>query len=280
MSRFTIMGCRGFIGSAIRTRLQAMGHECHCPEKGSEIDQSRNLGRVIYAIGLTADFRTRPFDTVEAHVCKLSQVLKDCKMDSLLYLSSARIYGWSGENSTAEDADITVNPGNPSDLYNLSKALGESIALASGQNVKIARLSNVYGKDFESDNFLTQIIKEAVESGHLLLRSALDSEKDYISVDDAAEILINIALHGREKIYNVASGFNTSHKVLADRLRQTTGCTIEVDDNSPLISFPTISTERIDREFKLGNRRAILDDFEDLIRLYENSMRKNHENTN
>jgi len=31
-------------------------------------------GHVIYCIGLTADFRQKPFETIEAHVSKLAEV--------------------------------------------------------------------------------------------------------------------------------------------------------------------------------------------------------------
>lgn len=248
MTRITIMGANGFLGSHLKKRLNELGHDVFCPDRGKEISRQTNLGHVIYSIGLTADFRSRPFDTVWAHVCKLTEVLKQCEMESLLYLSSTRLYGRS-EHSTVEESNLLLNPLDPSDLYNISKAMGESICLSSSRKTRIARLSNVYGKGSSPDNFLAQIIRESMKSKKLLLHTALESEKDYIHVDEAIDLLIGIMLGGREKIYNVASGFNTSHAEISKRLTNITGCKVEVAGDAPIVRFPEISTERIDREF-------------------------------
>ena len=61
---------------------------------------------MIYAIGVTADFRTRPFETMEAHVSVLCEILRDARLDSLTYLSSTRLYG--GAASTGEGTDFRV----------------------------------------------------------------------------------------------------------------------------------------------------------------------------
>src|SRR6267378_3887747 len=139
----TVLGASGFIGSHLVKRLRELNIECLAPGREEQLP-GRNLGEVIYCIGLTADFRSRPFDTVDAHVCKLLSVLRDCEFDSLLYLSSTRLY--EGHSQTAREEDsLKFGPTNPSDLFGLSKALGESLSLACGKKVRVVRPSNVYG---------------------------------------------------------------------------------------------------------------------------------------
>lgn len=105
-----------------------------------------------------------------------------------------------------------MQPQDPSDLYNLSKLMGESLCLTGGRTgVRVARLSNVVGgEDRDSGNFVPSLVREA-RGGHIVLQTAPDSVKDYIHIDDVAELLPRIATQGRERLYNVASGLQTRH---------------------------------------------------------------------
>jgi len=246
---FTVLGARGFIGRHLVVHLRALGHEVFAPGRNDADIFRRPLGNVIYCIGLTADFRRRPFDTVRAHVSVLAEVLERADFDSLLYLSSTRVYAKSDD--TRETSVLPMDPGDPSDLYNLSKLMGESICLNSGRaNARVARLSNVVGHDPNSDNFLSTLIQEAL-SGHILLRSAYASAKDYILLDDVLALLPRIALEGRERIYNVASGRNIENRALVERLGELTGCTIEVDSAALPHNFSPVRVDRLHEEFPL-----------------------------
>ena len=133
--RFTIFGGRGFLGAAIARYLQEKGYDVYLPSRADSFDNLKSeLGHVIYCIGLTGDFRDKPFETVEAHVCKLANLLKSSNFDSWLYLSSTRIY--SGINNIAkESARLPVFPDSDG-IYDISKLLGESLCL-SLKNEKI-----------------------------------------------------------------------------------------------------------------------------------------------
>src|SRR3954470_22708673 len=91
MSPITILGGSGFIGSALVERLAKIGLSCQAPDRGQKLT-GKKLGDVIYCVGLTADFRSRPLETVDAHVCHLLHVLRDGDFESLVYLSSTRVY--------------------------------------------------------------------------------------------------------------------------------------------------------------------------------------------
>ena len=218
----------------------AAGYDVLTPSRTDPISRGSHLGHVIYSIGLTADFRTRPFDTVRAHVSVLSDVIERGRFDSLLYLSSTRVYGKSRE--AVETAQLSVDVADPSDLYNLSKLMGESICLNGGrEGVRIVRLSNVYGGDFQSENFLAALIHDAIEQRRIELRTAPESSKDYVSIRDVVGILPSIAARGRERIYNVASGINVANGQLVNRLAELTGCAVVVAQNAPAVIFPTIN---------------------------------------
>ena len=245
--KFTVLGSTGFIGSHVAALATAQGHEVICPDREESLDR-RDLGHVIYSIGITADFRRRPHDTITAHVTKLQDVLTRTSFESLVYLSSTRVYSRcivdpstsAGSSAVAETMPIPVLSSDFSDLYNLSKLMGESIALAHGPNVRVARLSNVVGPDFDSDNFLTSVIRDCVTKGSLVLRSSLDSAKDYVSVDDVASILVRLGPEGRSRVYNVASGCQTTNGEISTALFRLTGAAISVAPDAPTLRFPPI----------------------------------------
>ena len=250
---FTVLGAPGFIGGRVVDYLQSQKNTVFAPDRNDFRIFSESLGHVIYAIGVTADFRSRPFDTVDAHISVLSSVLRRSKYESFTYLSSTRIY--DGAESTNENTGFIVNPADPSDLYNLSKLMGEALCLAQPNDaVRIARLSNVYGDHaagalVESQNFLEALIYEAVSDGRIELHTSLDSAKDYVAVDDVCQALTQIALTGTERIYNVAAGQNINHAQLTETLAAVTGCSIEVASNSPKIEFPAINITRLSQLF-------------------------------
>ena len=263
---FTILGATGFVGSHLVKRLAELQQECLIPNRDEELSR-RKLGDVIYCIGLTADFRSKPFETVDAHVCKLRQLLKDCEFDSLLYLSSTRLYG-ARTGIALEDEPIQAAPLQPDHLYNISKAMGESLTLSCGRRGRVVRLSAAYGRDFESENFLTTIMRDAILTKEIVLQTSVDSERDYISVDDVVELLLKIAASGRERIYNVASGKNVSHLELTNKISEFTGCRIEVMENAPRVSFPTINIDRIRKEFDFHPAGDVLTDVQKLVESY------------
>ena len=324
--KYTVLGATGFIGSHVAALARSLGHEVVCPGRDDNLD-GQHLGHAIYSIGITADFRRRPHDTVTAHVTKLQEVLTRTSFDSLVYLSSTRVYArcaspdehfdsatrsellpdsrscslpsagrvreegsvasqfhllppspalpaegrenespnygklflasppahpWPG---ISEETAIPVLPSDFSDLYNLSKLMGESIALASSPRVRVARLSNVVGPDFDSDNFILSVIRDCVRNGHVELKTSLDSAKDYVSVDDVAALLLQLGPTGSHSIYNVASGVNTTHGEITRELTQLTGATVSVADASPTITFPRIDIRRAASEFHFTPRR-------------------------
>lgn len=254
--KFTVLGASGVIGTHMVHYLRLINAEVSTPARDDKRIFSESLGHVIYAIGVTADFRVRPFDTVNAHVCVLNDILQKADFSSLLYLSSTRLY--SGAATGSEQASFSVTPFNSSDLYNISKLMGESLCLSCNRkNVRIARLSNVVGGgDEHTENFVPSLLRDA-KKGKILLRSDPSSAKDYIHIDDVVRLLHKIAHSGRHAIYNVASGRQIRHAEWINRLQTLTGCVYEVEAGAPLLRFEPIEISRIEEEFNFQPRSAL-----------------------
>lgn len=253
---WSVLGSGGTIGRRITARLRAAGEDVFTPGRNHEEIYQRPLGHVIYAVGLTADFRHRPYDTVQAHVCLLADLLQRGNFESLLYLSSTRVYARAICGS--EDAPLPVLAQDPSDIYNLSKLMGESLCLQDRRTgVRVVRLSNVVGgEDVDSSNFVPSLVREA-RSGCIMLRSALNSAKDYIHIEDVVDLLPRVAVSGRQRLYNVASGVQITHQQWVDQLAAKTGCAVKVASGAPTMSFVSIDIGLIQAEFNFKPRSVL-----------------------
>lgn len=246
--KFTVLGASGYVGSHLVAHLRQLGYECFAPVRDDASIFAEPLGHVIYCIGLTADFRYRPYDTARAHVGVLTEVLEKCRYESLLYLSSTRIYGNSA--TAHEDTVLSANPQVMSDLYNLTKMTGEALCFATNSpTVRVVRLSNVYGDDWESENFLASVVRDAVEKKCVVMKTSPESEKDYVHIDNVVSLLPEIAVQGKQRLYNIATGENVSNRTLLEQLILLTECHVEYTECAPTIIFPAIPIQRVRDEF-------------------------------
>lgn len=267
----TVLGATGFIGSNLVNKLIQQNIPFYAPKRDENVNE-KNLGHVVYCIGMTADFRTKPFETIDAHVCKLKFILENCQFESLTYLSSTRVYikSKSEKNYLTEDDDIVINSQDPFDLFAASKITGELLALNSGrENIKIARLSNVFGADLLSENFITTIVRDALTHKKVELFTTPDSSKDYISVNDVCNILIQLALHSKTGIYNIAYGINTSNESILNELKKLTGAQINYSPKAQKIIFQEISNTKISQELNFKPTKTIIESLPEIISAYK-----------
>ncbi len=260
MTRFTVFGASGFIGRHLVAALKDAGHDVATPARGDAIAQGHDYGHVIYAIGLTGDFRQRPHDVVQAHVGLASDILQQAQISSFLYLSSTRVYrGLDAGAIAQEDMPLPLSPSLDS-TYDYSKLLGEALCLADARKtVRVARLSNVYGRGMSDALFLGSLIRDVAASGHATINDHPQSAKDYIDIDSATAALIAIAEHGTARCYNVASGVNITNQAIADAMN---ACGKQADFSGATAEpriFPIIDTARLRSLVAAQSRNVITD---------------------
>ncbi len=248
MSKFTVLGATGFIGGHLVRHLEAVGHQVAAPARGESLKR-RHLGHAIYCIGMTADYLRDPVATVDAHVCRLAAVLAEAEMDSLVYLSSTRLYDWGGPIGDEGD-DLPLNPATPRHFYDLTKAAAEALCHAHHRPpARVARLASVYADDLGSDNFVHEVIRGALAAREATFDTAPDRERDYIHVDDVCRLLAAIATSGRRRIYNVASGRNVANRDMFAMVERETGCRIRAGQAPAGVTSPRIRISAAVEEF-------------------------------
>jgi nucleoside-diphosphate-sugar epimerase len=254
MRQATILGGRGFIGRALDTHLSAQGWSVWVPERSQRWPViGQPLGHVFYCAGLTSDYMRRPADAIEAHVCLLRQVLQSTDYESLVYLSSTRVYdALTGQGAVTEDMPIGVQPGNPRHLYDLSKLTGESLCHALGQGrAKVARLACVYQENREAGGFLPELLQRLSRDAVSILEvdSSPGYVRDYVHLDDVVRALVDIAVRGGQAAYNVASGVNVSNAELADCICQASGKRLHFLRQGGADQVPVVDITRFVEEF-------------------------------
>lgn len=248
--KITLFGARGFIGQRLHKVLEEAGYEVACPDRNSW-PSNEDLGVVVYSIGLTADFRERPFDCFDAHVGLAQRILVENRCDRFVYLSSARIYGeclpapGAALMPLTEAESIPVRSYIASDAYNVSKLAGESLVLMQNPDNIVARLSNVVGEADQMQSFLGQIVHEIRATGSLTLQSHPDTAKDYISVQAVSESLAGLLQTAPGGIYNICNGYMISHQQWLDHLGERCDFRWQVAEVDMPASVLPISNEKL-----------------------------------
>lgn len=214
------------------------------------------LDYLFNCAGYTGDFRTKPFETIDANVNLPIFLLKNARIkDCFVSLSSTRIYGFTKDKSrifteTDRSKDAHTEGGY---IYDGSKKLMESLLLnhakTSDFKIVIPRLSNVFGKytlqDLDDSTFLKLMLKSAISDKTLETTQHKSSAKDYIFIDDAIEGILKAALFSNKSTsYNICSGHSYSLRKWAVYL----GIDIKLIGNTP----PLSEGSPLDREESYG----------------------------
>jgi nucleoside-diphosphate-sugar epimerase len=254
--KFTVFGGRGYIGSALVSALKSRRVEVQVIGRGDQVEFDRPLGHVIYLSGVTGDFRHRLADLVESNVAALTAVLHRCNFHSLLFVSSTRVYRrCSPELPAKETAPLIVEPGIEA-TYDLSKLLAESLCLAHSESgVRVVRLSNVCGPAMTSASFLGAILNQLKREDVVRVEEHMQSSRDYVYLGDVVDMLPRIALEGRSRIYNLASGENTTHADLARMIHRMVRKQLQFTGSTKGFAPPPVDVSAIVEEFGFGPRR-------------------------
>ncbi len=248
----TVVGAGGYIGSKLVAHLQRSGWSCTAVRRGETVWMQRPLGHVFYCAGLTADHALHPHDTVQAHVGLLNELLQHGHYDSLVYLSSTRLYDGLPGPVVDEDSALALNPANPRHVFDLSKALGEALCRHASQGrARVARLSCVVSDDPDAPGFLPNLMRQLRlhRGGPLEVNTSLHAARDYVAMEDVLQALVRIACRGTQAAYNVASGHNIGNAELLQRLNELSGHELHARHRLRVASPAVVSVERLRREF-------------------------------
>lgn len=264
---YTIFGHRGFIGSAIKKKLK--NHNLILPEK-KELNFKRNLGNIIYCIGSDL-WKKDIYNSYYANLGYIPEIIEKNKFSTFTFLSSIRIYNKS--KSSKEENNLSINPNDADNYYNIKKICAESYLLSSRKKVRIIRLANLYGENFYAPIVLPTFIRSALKKKKILISINKNSLKDYLSVHDAINIILKIIQSGKESIYNVASGSRISLISIANQIKKITNCKIILSNQDNKINESLIDISKIKKEFNFKPSSSLFEELDHLIKKFSENLK-------
>lgn len=245
MSKILVTGASGFIGSALTSRLQAMGREV-IPLGSADGDVAdretlmkfmrEDISHVFHLAGRTyvPDSWDDPLAFCRTNVLGTVNALEFCRQKRIaMTYVSAYIYGHPDTLPIREDS--AIRPSNP---YALSKRLAEEscefYASAHGLPVTTIRPFNVYGIG-QAENFLIPvIIGQALGAGKRIVVKDLAPKRDYVYLEDlVTALLATLGKPGGYGVYNVGSGASLSVQEIIDIIQGAAGTHKEIlSDNA------------------------------------------------
>jgi GDP-4-dehydro-6-deoxy-D-mannose reductase len=165
--------------------------------------------------------------------------------------------------------------------YGISKLAQTRIGLdaaAKGQAITIARPSNVIGPGMPGhlavEQFARQIVKIVRGAAEPILRVGnLESERDFIDVDDVARILVQLARHPDAigRVVNVCRGTPTKMRAVVDDLIAMAGVDIAVAIDQALVRPADVSygsTELLHRLVGASPLRSVRGSLQQIFSAY------------
>ncbi len=265
---FTIFG-QGFVGTNISIFLKKRKCKLFIPKKG-KYKFKKNLHNVIYCIG-NQNWLKDPKVTYDANLGLVREIIFNNKFDSFTLLSTTRLYFANREGKTSEDDPININSNNKNFLYNSLKIAAENLCLSlNNKNIKVIRMSNLYGDNFTYQAYLLPAwIRNSIKNKKIDLYINKNSTKDFIYVNDAFDVLLKIIKRGKHRLYNVASGKNIELFKILKEIKKITNCKINYTNRFKIVKEPRINIKRIVNEFNFKPENNLIDLLNHLIINYK-----------
>ena len=253
--KILLTGSEGFIGSHVKAKLLAKGHEvdtcdalveevhghaadipsvayphlagCISPEDLAGYDAIIHLGAKVSV----ADSMVHPWDYIEYNsddTLMLMEGLEECKSrpKKLIIASSSSVYG-NVELPFSEDG-----PTDPTNIYGLTKLAQEKTALMYGKmlgiDVVALRFFNCYGPGQAQHNPITGVLanflRKFKQGATVKVTEDGQQIRDFIYVEDLADaVVLATERHTIHRIYNICTGRATTMERATELLALAVG---------------------------------------------------------
>ncbi|MEU0519359.1 NAD(P)-dependent oxidoreductase [Streptosporangium sp. NPDC006007] len=171
-----------------------------------------------------------PGETLEVNVMGTQHLLDACAEHPphrIVFASTADVYA---ANVLPHSEDDAVSPVG---AYGVSKLLGERLLRdqayrLDGCTITIGRLFNVYGPGDPHPHLLPEVLRQ-LRNGSVLRLGDLESARDFVYVEDAAEALIALLHIGEAGVFNVGTGTAVSGRELVQTVAAVIGREVEIE---------------------------------------------------
>ena len=203
---------------------------------------------IFHLAGIIGD---NPFSTYNVNFVGslrlLESVRKHAPESRVVLVGSSAEYGFA----SPDDFPLTEDfPCRPVSAYGISKhamiLAGLNYVQSHGLKIVAARPFNIVGSGIPATLVVGAIVKRIKDSMHrkdklIIKMGNLDTERDFIDVDDAVNAYIKLA-HGDYwgEIFNICSGKPYSIRKVVEMIASFSNVSVEIEQDPALIRFPDI----------------------------------------
>jgi UDP-glucuronate decarboxylase len=195
--------------------------------------------------GQPAKFIDDPLSLVNINVNATAKLLEGSPKGTFVFFSSAEIYGEIPSEliPTPEDYHGNHPLHKPRSVYGEAKRLGEALCAAynrkSNINIRIVRISHVYGPGLSADDtrVMSDFIRKSLKEKKISLLDDGRAVKTYGYIADVTSMILFAALNGKEMVYNVGGQDAVSILDLAKKIAEKAGATVETPKNKSDLSY-------------------------------------------
>jgi nucleoside-diphosphate-sugar epimerase len=226
--RVLVTGAGGFVGRYLVTALEGAGYEVirHSLQDGDISRCDLPYHGVTYVFHLAARTFvpdswqiTREF--YQTNVLGTINVLEFCRQHKCpLAIMSSYVYGRPRHLPIGEDHPLEAfNP------YAHTKILAEEAARfyakQFGFEVAVVRPFNLYGLGQSHHFLIPTLVHQALVKGETITVADTRPKRDFLHVRDLVALLLLIAKHRANGVYNAGSGISTSIEELVEFINQS-----------------------------------------------------------
>jgi len=200
-------------------------------------------------------FLNNPLDTLKLNTTTLFALLEKLSDDGvLLFISTSEVYNGLTKPPFKETDIGTSTTEHPRACYIEAKRCGEAICLSSGKNAKIVRVSLVYGSGARASDsrVLYDFVNQALIDKKIVVKGGADNLRTYCYVEDAIDMMWDVIIKGKEKIYNIGGDSVMTIKEMADVIAKATGVKYSVSSQEEFSGVPStvqVDMSRYNNEF-------------------------------
>jgi UDP-glucose 4-epimerase len=277
-----VLGNRGFIGAALHNYLKGKNNLEVNGFNSSNLDlispdSIRQIGKVVdentvVIFVARAPKNIDPIKTFEqdlAITCNIARFLKNSLIKKFLYFSSISVYG---DGTT----DLCINEQTenaPLSYYGISKMLAEEVLQKATQErsipLTILRPCMVYGPgNKELPYGPNYFLHSLMDKGQLELFGDGSELRDFLFLEDLAELTEKFIFSDCEGIYNLGTGNSSSLLNIVDILRKIT------KRDCPIIKLKR-NKPKVDQKLNISKLLSLFPDY--TFTSLEQGLRKSYE---
>lgn len=246
MSAILVTGAAGFLGDAVCTELERLGHQVlpldRLPRAVSgratmicdlgDVHRMHALVRhetvscIIHCGGVSGPMLARqdPLGIIRANIDGTANMLELARIHGIgrfIYCSSAGVYGATHGGPVRESDTLR-----PTDVYGASKAAGEHLVAAYagqfGLDAVSLRFCWIYGPHRTTDCVIRTMLLDALARRSTVLPYGQGFPRQFVHIDDAARAVLAALHHPRppQSSYSITGDSYLSLDLLANMVRQ------------------------------------------------------------